>query len=101
MTRVKEVQPGSDKMPDYKSTSGRLVHSLRKGYDNLRVKLSQTRKKIKYHQIKTRDLEISRNKYKTENKILEERMRELEKENHQLKEKAIEKEEKKRNNFSS
>jgi hypothetical protein len=41
MTRAREVEPGSEKMPDYKSPSNRLVHSLRKGYDNLRGKIKE------------------------------------------------------------
>ena len=60
MTCTKEVVPGSGDMPDYKSPLNRLVHSLRQGYDNLRVKLQDAKNKIKYCQIKTRDLEQSR-----------------------------------------
>ncbi len=84
MTRAKEVTPGSGEMPEYKSPDNRLVHSLRKGYDNLRVKLAQTRNRIKYYQIKTRDLETSRSNYKKESKNLENRIVQLEKDNEQL-----------------
>jgi chromosome segregation ATPase len=79
MTRTKEVKPGSDEMPDYKSPAARLVHSLRKGYDNLRLKLKDSRNKIKYYQIKTRDLENSRNQHKKDLKTLETKFKELEK----------------------
>jgi chromosome segregation ATPase len=86
MTRIKEVEPNSGKVPDYKSSASRLVHSLRKGYDNLRGKLKGTREKIKYYQIKTRDLEKSRSLYKEERVALKEKIGSLEKENEKLKE---------------
>lgn len=86
MTRVKEVDPDSGEMPDYKSPANRLVHSLRKGYDNLRGKLQKTRDNIKYYQIKTRDLEKSRTAYKQEALDLKKTINELEKENRKLKE---------------
>ena len=93
MTRIKEVEPGSEDLPDYKSPAGRLVHSLRKGYNNLRGKLKETKDAIKYYQIKVRDLEKSRSQWKEGSKELEselKRLREenkaLQKENEQLKE---------------
>ena len=85
MTRTKEVDPDSGEMPDYKSPANRLVHSLRKGYDNVRSKLKDTRNEIKYYQIKTRDLEKSRSAYKEEGKSLKEKINQLEKENDRLK----------------
>jgi chromosome segregation ATPase len=85
MTRTKEVKPGSGEIPDYKSPANRLVHSLRKGYDNLRGKLEEARKSIKYYQIKTRDLEKSRAHYKEEILELKENIKKLEKENDELK----------------
>lgn len=85
MTRTKEVDPDSDDMPDYKSPPSRLVHSLRQGYNNVRSKLKETRNKIKYYQIKTRDLEKSRNRYKEEAAELNEKILELEAENANLK----------------
>lgn len=87
MTRTKEVDPNSGEMPDYKSPANRIVHSLRKGYDNLRSKLNDARKTIKYYQIKTRDLEKSREAYKKEKLDLKEQMSQLENENEQLKKK--------------
>jgi len=81
MTRTKEVEPGSGKIPDYKSHSSRLVHSLRQGYDNVRLKLANARNKIKFYQIKTRDLEKSRGKYKKQVMALEEKINQLEKTN--------------------
>lgn len=84
MTRTREVEPGSEETPDYKSPANRLVHSLRKGYDNLRVKLKKSRNQIKYYQIKIRDLEISRSKHKEESKSLEAKFKQLEKENKRL-----------------
>jgi hypothetical protein len=84
MTRAREVEPGSEKMPDYKSPSNRLVHSLRKGYDNLRGKIKEARVKIKYYQIKSRDLEKSRTLYKEESKIMESKIKQLKKENAKL-----------------
>jgi FtsZ-binding cell division protein ZapB len=86
MTRTKEVDPNSDEIPDYKSPANRLVHSLRKGYNNLRSKLQTTRERIKYYQIKTRDLEKSRTLYKKEAIDLQEKISKLEKENEKLKE---------------
>ena len=85
MTRTREVKPGSGEMPNYKSPDNRLVHSLRKGYDNLRVKLEEIREQIKYYQIKTRDLTTSRDKHKQESKALETKIKQLEKENARLK----------------
>lgn len=85
MTRTKEVDPDSGEMPDYKSPASRLVHSLRKGYDNVRSKLKDTREQIKYYQIKTRDLEKSRAHHKNETKDLKEKINQLEKENEKLK----------------
>jgi chromosome segregation ATPase len=85
MTRTKEVDPDSGDMPDYKSPANRLVHSLRKGYDNVRSKLKDTREQIKYYQIKTRDLEKSRANYKKETLNLKETISHLEKENEKLK----------------
>lgn len=85
MTRVKEVDPGSGDMPDYKSPASRLMHSLRKGYDNVRSKLKDAREQIKYYQIKTRDLEKSRTHHKDETKSLKEKIDQLEKENKKIK----------------
>ena len=85
MTRTKEVDPDSGDMPDYKSPASRLVHSLRKGYDNVRGKLMDTRERIKYYQIKTRDLEKSRAHHKNEAMNLKEEISQLEKENQKLK----------------
>lgn len=85
MTRIKEVDPDSGDMPDYKSPASRLVHSLRKGYDNVRSKLKDTREQIKYYQIKTRDLEKSRARHKNETVNLKEKISHLEEENKNLK----------------
>jgi chromosome segregation ATPase len=85
MTRIKEVDPDSGDMPDYKSPAIRLVHSLRKGYDNVRSKLKDTREQIKYYQIKTRDLEKSRALHKNETMNLKEKISYLEEENKNLK----------------
>ena len=85
MTRTKEVEPNSGEIPNYKSPANRLVHSLRKGYDNLRGKLKETRERIKYYQIKTRDLENSRTQYKEENNHLKSKIDQIEKENGKLK----------------
>lgn len=101
MTRVREVEPGSEEMPDYKSPPGRLVHSLRKGYDNLRVKLFEVRDKVKYYQIKTRDLELSRERHKKESEELEARIKQLEKENTALKKQNQQIEKKRNDNPSS
>lgn len=85
MNRTKEVEPGSGDMQDYKSPANRLVHSLRQGYDNLRGKLQDVRNKIKYYQIKTRDLEQSRDRYKKEALELKKKILELRDENESLK----------------
>jgi len=85
MTRTKEVDPDSGKIPEYKSPANRLVHSLRKGYDNVRSKLKATREQIKYFQIKTRDLEKSRAHYKEEVLVLKKTIDQIEKENQRLK----------------
>ena len=84
MTRTREVEPGSGKMPDYKSPSNRLVHSLRQGYDNTRKKLADARKQIKGYQIKTRDLALSRAQHKENAKTISARVEMLEKENMRL-----------------
>jgi FtsZ-binding cell division protein ZapB len=87
MTRIKEVIPNSGEIPEYKSPANRIVHSLRKGYDNLRSKLSDARKMIKYYQIRTRDLEKSREAYKKEKLDLKAQISQLVVENEQLKKK--------------
>lgn len=88
MTRVKETDPNSQDIPDYKSPANRLVHSLRQGYNNLRGKVQELREKIKYYQIKTRDLENSRAEWKkvakdkeAENQRLQRELEALKKEN--------------------
>ncbi len=103
MTRTKEVEPGSGQMPDYKSPSSRLVHSLRQGYDNIRLKLQEARQRIKYYQIKERDLENSREAWKEkfqekDNEIeeLKRKLKALEKENEALEKASIDLKEKKR-----
>lgn len=96
MTRTKEVDPDSGEMPDYKSPANRLVHSLRKGYDNVRSKLKTTRERIKYYQIKTRDLEKSRELYKKEKIQLQEKINQLEKENEKFKKQNEDREVKKK-----
>jgi predicted nuclease with TOPRIM domain len=85
MTRIKEVDPNSGETPDYKSPLNRIVHSLRKGYDNVRGKLQDAREQIKYYQIKTRDLEKSRAHHKDEAVKLRKKISQLEKESEQLK----------------
>jgi chromosome segregation ATPase len=85
MTRTKEIEPGSGEIPHYKSPANRLVHSLRKGYDNLRGKLQEARERIKYYQIKTRDLEKSRTHYKKQIVELEKKNKQFEKENKDFK----------------
>jgi len=87
MTRAREVEPGSGDIPEYKSPLNRLVHSLRNGYDNLRVKLEGLRNNIKFYQIKVRDLENSRDQWKKKAiehgekiKLIEKRYEKLEKE---------------------
>lgn len=96
MTRIKEVDPDSGEMPDYKSPPSRLVHSLRKGYDNVRSKLSEARDTIKYYQIKARDLEESRGRYKEQTIQLKEEIATLEKEIKNLKKQKEEDEIKKK-----
>lgn len=89
MTRVKEVKPGSDEIPDYKSDPARLVHSLRKGYNNLREKLEISRKRIKYYQIKVRDLEKSRDDWKNEFQTLKASSSYVKNENSKLKKQVV------------
>jgi chromosome segregation ATPase len=71
MSRTKEVDPESNDIPNYKSQPSRIVHSLRKGYNNLRAKLKGTRDEIKHYQIKIRDLQKSRDKWKQDTKTNE------------------------------
>ena len=80
MTRIKEVEPNSGEMPNYKSPLNRLVHSLRDAYDNARGKIKKLRQEIKYYQIKTRDLEKSRKNYKEETTCLKLKIDQIEKE---------------------
>ncbi len=89
MTRIKEVALGSQEVPDYKSPPSRLVTSLRIAYNNIREKLAETRKEIKFYQIKTRDLELSRNKWKSESTSKQNEIHSLEKELEFLKKKNI------------
>lgn len=92
MTRIKEVEIGSEDIPNYKSSSSRIVHSLRKAYNNLRSKHKEAKDTIKYYQIKTRDLEKSRSSWKQEAKekakeleILKNSYQSMQKENKKLK----------------
>lgn len=85
MTRVQEKNPDLGEMPAYKSPANRLVHSLRKGYDNIRGKLKKARDDIKYYQIRTRDLEKSREHYKNETNEMKKIIKKLEQENEHLK----------------
>ena len=78
MTRVKEVVPGSEDIPDYKSPPARIVKSLRQAYNNQRLKVAELRKKMKTFQIKTRDLMESREKWKKESGI---KQKQIEKQN--------------------
>ena len=65
MTRVKETKPGSGEIPDYKSHPSRINISLRNAYDNLRVRVADKSKLIQSLRGTTRDLEVSRQKWKS------------------------------------
>lgn len=79
MSRVKEVDPLSSDIPEYKSHPSRIVISQREAYNNLRQKVKELRSRIKYYQIRERDLELSRDKWKTENQNLKIELEELKK----------------------
>jgi chromosome segregation ATPase len=85
MTRVKEVKPGSEDIPEYKSPPSRIVHSLRKGYNNQRARLKEYQSDIKFYQIKIRDLQKSRDAWKKEAKDSENAFSSVQKENDKLK----------------
>ena len=78
MTRIKEIDPNSGEIPDYKSHSSRIVHSLRKAYDNSRSKIQEYQNQKKYLQIRIRDLEDSRENYKKQVSSLKSKVKELE-----------------------
>jgi chromosome segregation ATPase len=75
MTRVKETQIGSDEIPDYKSPPTRIVRSLRKGYNNLRVRISKKSEEKQALRGTIRDVSKSRDQWKTRTKAVEERLK--------------------------
>lgn len=79
MTRVKEPDPTTGEIPDYKSPPARIIRSLRQGYDNVRRQRDERSKKIIALQGKERDLHESREEWKARTKAAEARIKELEK----------------------
>lgn len=86
MTRIKEPEIGSNQIPDYKSPPERIVRSLRKGYDNIREKVSKKSKKIMALQGKLRDVEKSRENWKERAEAAEKEIASLKKINENLQE---------------
>lgn len=86
MTRIKEPLIGVSKLPDYKSPRSRIIRSLRKGYDNLRKKISTKSADMHSLQGKLRDTQNSREEWKIKAKKAEEKLTMLEKENQKLQE---------------
>jgi hypothetical protein len=68
MSRIKEPKIGSNQLPDYKSPPSRIIRSLRKGYNNLRVKLMEKSSNITSLKGKLRDVTLSREDWKNEAK---------------------------------
>jgi chromosome segregation ATPase len=87
MTRIKEPEIGHTEVPDYKSPPSRIIKSLRQGYDNLREKLAHKSKKVMALQGTVRDVQESRDEWKTRYKDMEARYVELEKKNADLQDK--------------
>lgn len=77
MTRVKETEPGSGKIPNYKSPSSRINESLRKGYDNLRCRIKKKSDQLDNLRGNKRDIEKSRDKWKAEAKSYAKQVEEL------------------------
>lgn len=75
MTRAKETPPGSGQLPQYKSHPSRINISLRKAYDNQRLRLKAKSEQVNNLRGKTRDLEVSRNQWKSKAKEKEEELR--------------------------
>ena len=85
MTRIVEPDPFKSELPDYKSPSSRIVKSLRKAYDNARVRIVKKSDQILALQGKIRDVENSRNKWKERFANTEAELLRLKKENELLK----------------
>jgi len=79
MTRTKEPEIGTTQVPKYKSPPLRIIRSLRKGYDNLREKISKKSDDILGLRGELRDVKQSR-------EIWKQRCKETESENACLKE---------------
>lgn len=79
MTRIKEPDPDSNEVPDYKSPPSRIVRSLRKGYDNQRQKNMQKSDTIQDLREKLRDTQQSRDMWKERTKAAETEIEELKK----------------------
>lgn len=78
MTRIKEPPIGAEEIPNYKSPPSRIIRSLRKGYDNLREKISEKSETTIALQGKLRDTQNSREEWKTRAKSAESKLIELE-----------------------
>jgi peptidoglycan hydrolase CwlO-like protein len=86
MTRIKEPLIGTSKVPEYKSPPSRIMKSLRKGYDNVREKLTTKSHTVMGLQGKLRDTQESRDDWKTRAKIAEAKIAELQQKNEKLQE---------------
>jgi len=84
MTRIKEPPIGTTEVPDYKSPPSRIIRSLRKGYDNLREKLSDKSQSVMALQGKLRDTQESRDSWKIRAKAAEAELETLQKEKLEL-----------------
>lgn len=84
MTRIKEPEIGTHTIPDYKSPSSRIVKSLRKAYDNARERISEKSKQISALQGKLRDVNESRESWRTLQKNSETELERLKAENERL-----------------
>lgn len=71
MTRIKEPNPESNEIPNYKSPPSRIIKSLRKGYDNARKRIQDKANDIQSLRGKLRDVQNSRDTWKERYKNLE------------------------------
>jgi uncharacterized coiled-coil DUF342 family protein len=86
MTRINEPDFDANEIPDYKSPPSRIIRSLRKAYDNLRMKLDEKAKLVQSLKGKLRDTQESRDEWKERAKAAELKNLEIIKKNEEINE---------------
>lgn len=89
MTRIKEPDPKAKEVPDYKSPPLRIIKSLRKGYDNLRVRIENKSNDMQALRGALRDAIKSREHWKELAKESERKLHETEKALEEIKKKKL------------